>query len=96
MVKYFPLRFYYKKYFSNNNGQNLDLQSFNKDITLIKRILRSVPWKITCLMESLIIKNYLFRYGIVLPIVVGIRINDKLEAHAWYDLNKKYEFQRIL
>jgi len=84
MVRYIPLRYYFDKYLSKMQKDSIDLQHFNYDICLIKRIIRFIPWKITCLMESLIVKNYLFKYEVYLPISVGVDNSKEIKAHAWY------------
>jgi len=42
-----------------------------------------LPWRVTCLIESLAIKEYLEVYGINLPIKLGIITSGGIRAHAW-------------
>jgi hypothetical protein len=93
-VKYVPIRYYYKRYFQENNHQTINLQPYTDEIGLIKRILKNIPWKNTCLVESLTIKSYFFKYGLDLPISIGIKVTNDLSAHAWYmDENKQGFFK---
>lgn len=96
MVKYIPLRYYYNKYFVLDCDNTLDLRIFTKEINLVNRVLRNIPWQISCLMESLIIKDYLLKYKFKLPIFIGLRMTPGLEAHAWYCSKKQMGFQNLL
>lgn len=93
IVRYIPLRYYYNKYFSYQQYHSVDLKHYHKDIYLIRSVIKHVPWQITCLMESLIVKRYLLiKYRIIIPISIGIKMADELLAHAWYGINLDHSF----
>ncbi|MBN1181836.1 MAG: lasso peptide biosynthesis B2 protein [Bacteroidales bacterium] len=73
-----------------------ELQDYIGDILLIKSTIRYFPWKITCLMESLIVKTYLSKYGFVLPITLGVITAENFRAHAWYCDTEKYGFNEFI
>lgn len=95
MVRFIPLRYYHKKYLSGEQSHIVDLQFYRENIYLIKRILRNVPWHVSCLIESLIIKDYICKNGILLPISLGVRITKGFEAHAWCFGGKENGFVKI-
>lgn len=82
-VKIVPLKYYYSNYFTDGKIQRSEMQSFSKEVSLIKKVLRSVPFSVTCLMESMVVKLYLKHININIPIFLGIQNNDEFRAHAW-------------
>ena len=89
LVRFMPLRYYYDKYIAGNEdlcGKNM--QPFRDQIVLYKRLMLLIPWKVTCLMESLAFHVYFKQKGIQVPIYVGVKPGTQLEAHAWnFSLN---------
>jgi hypothetical protein len=90
-----PLRFYYKTYFSNTKSHIPDKQLFHKYLSLYIRVFRLLPFKLTCLAESMVLYELLKRHGILNPIRIGIRMGDNLEAHAWNDHQLATDFKII-
>lgn len=83
LVLHIPLRFYFDKFFSDKSLNSTITEPFYEKISLIKRIGQQLPWKITCLMESMSIKYYLRRYNINVPIHICVFSQDTFRAHAW-------------
>lgn len=84
IVELVPLRFYYRSYFENIENRNIGkLQPYNRELGLIKRLGIKLPWKIKCIVESLVIKNYMKRLGVDIPISLGVSLNKGFYAHAW-------------
>lgn len=83
IVKLFPLRFYYERFFSQSRCETIDLQPFKHQIDLIKLASIYLPFNITCLMQSMAIKLYLEKYNVLAPICLGIKNKQTLSAHAW-------------
>ena len=95
LVQHFPLRYYHRRYFSNNHSLLTDLHPYIKNIRLVKRVIKNLPWQITCLMESMIAKDYLLKHGLFLPISIGVRNSKDFEAHAWYSKSTEKDFIKI-
>lgn len=84
LVRFIPLRSYYGKYIAGNGdsvGNNM--QPFTDQIVLYKRLMLLIPWKVTCLMESLAFHIYFKQRGIQIPIFIGVKPGNQMEAHAW-------------
>ena len=96
LVNFIPLRYYYRRYFGQQNDEFQDLQPFKAELSLIRRVNRNWPWHISCLMHSLTVKEFLKRKGILVNIAIGIKKSNGLQAHAWYLNNTSNGFQRIV
>ncbi|MDF1573607.1 MAG: lasso peptide biosynthesis B2 protein [Bacteroidales bacterium] len=97
MVNFIPLRHYYSKYFTTTQQMHQDLQLYKRKICLVKKILNHLPWKVSCLTESLIVKRYIYKqFGVDLIISVGISKSSELKAHAWYGKTVTNEFVNIV
>ena len=90
-----PLRLYYKAYFTDTKSHIPDRQLFHKYLSLYNRVIRLLPFKLTCLAESMVLYELLKRHGILNPIRIGIRIEDNLKAHAWNDHQHVTDFKII-
>jgi len=93
MVRYIPLKYYYSRFICTQNDKCLDLQPFREHICLINRVMKAVPWDVTCLMESLVIQSYFKRYFIHVPIYIGVKTGNELKAHSWYSESKRFSYQ---
>lgn len=84
LVRFMPLRFYYARFIAGN-GESMDrnMQPFTDQIVLYKRLMLLIPWKVTCLMESLSFHIYFKQKGVQIPIYVGVKHGNQLKAHAW-------------
>lgn len=96
ILKFFPLNRYFYKYFETNGYNTADIQSYIKDIRLIKKIGRYLPGKYSCLKESIALHLYLRRKNIYAPIILGIKKNRNIFAHSWLDPNEKNDFNRLI
>lgn len=84
IVELVPLRYYYKFYLENIEYRNIGkLQPYNRELGLIKKLGVKLPWKIKCIVESLVIKNYMKRLGVEIPISLGVSLEEGFNAHAW-------------
>ena len=84
LVRFIPLRFYYRSYISGNgNSMDRNMQPFIDHIVLYKRLLLLIPWKVTCLMESLAFHIYFKQKGILIPVYIGVKTGNQMEAHSW-------------
>lgn len=84
LVNCVPLKYYFNRYFGNKYPEDQgDLQPFVKEIGYLIRIGMLLPWQVTCLIESLAIKEYFRIYGINLNIKLGVITSEGIHAHAW-------------
>lgn len=85
LVNCIPLKYYFIRYFGNKCAkQQVDLQPYRKEMGRIIQIGIQLPWQVTCLIESLAIKEYLSAYGVYLYIRLGVIKSREIQAHAWY------------
>jgi len=77
------MKYYFNKYCFGPFLEKDELQPYYYEISLIKKMGKYFPLKITCLMESMVIQDYLRKYNIVAPITLGINKSDDIKAHAW-------------
>ena len=82
-VTYLPLKNYFSNYCFGPFLEKDELQPYNFEISLIKRLGKHFPLKITCLMESMVIQDYLRQYNLIAPISLGINKFEDVKAHAW-------------
>jgi len=84
LVKFIPLKYYYNRYIAENSTENSkNMQPFSDQIVLYKKVMLLIPWKVTCLIESMSFHIYFKQYGIQIPIFIGVKAGDQMEAHAW-------------
>ena len=84
LVKFIPLRDYYSRYIAgNSNESSRNMQPFGDQIVLYKKVMLLIPWKVTCLIESMSFHIYFKRAGIQIPIFIGVKAGNQMEAHAW-------------
>ncbi len=84
LVRFIPLRFYYKEYIAGNSQKHSrKMQPFGDQIRLYKKVMLLTPWKVTCLVESLSFCIYFRQNGIQIPLYIGVKTGNKMEAHAW-------------
>ena len=82
VVQYLPLKYYYSRFIKKSDVLVKDLQPYYSELRLIHRMKLIVPWKVTCLMESLIIQSYFKRYNYGIPILLGVHTRATIQAHA--------------
>ena len=85
LVRCYPLRKYYHKYFQHDNIKPFDFVPYRKDLSLIKKVIKHMPGKHTCLKESIIVHLYFKRKGLNIPLYLGVNTENEFLAHAWYD-----------
>lgn len=96
LVQLLPLRFYYSKYLEGKGHHaTADMQLYSEKIRLIKRVVKHVPWKVTCLMESLAFHIYFKQSGIEVPVTIGLKTGVNMKAHAWNFCQLDREFAVI-
>ena len=84
LVKWVPLRFYYHKYFrSLEQETDMPMQPYSNEIRHFYKLIRLVPWKVTCLTESLAFSIFFNRRGHRIPLFLGVKLGQEMEAHAW-------------
>ncbi len=57
------------------------MQLYKNEISLIRRIRRGIPWKTSCLVNSLVTKEYFKTMCVDVPIFVGVSL-EMFFAHA--------------
>lgn len=85
LIKCYPLKKYYSKYYQNEDKELVNLKSYKNDIKLIHKVIMQLPGKQTCLIESIVVHLFFRRNGNNIPIYMGVRTKDDFLAHAWYD-----------
>ena len=84
-VRYYPLRKYYHKYFAHDVAEPFDFVPYREDLILIKKVIKHMPGKHTCLKESIVVFLHFQRKGLNIPLYLGVNTENEFQAHAWYD-----------
>jgi len=87
LIKCYPLRKYYHRYFQHDNIQPFDFLPYKDDLKLILKVIKHMPGKHTCLKESIIVHLSFKRKGLNIPLYLGVSTEEEFLAHAWYDQN---------
>lgn len=96
LVKFVPLRYYYKHYLEGHTNQQLNyMQLFGDQIRQYRRVMQLFPGKITCLMESMAFHIYFKQQGVQVPIFIGLKTGENMEAHAWNFCNYTLDYSVI-
>jgi len=85
LVRCYPLRKYYHKFFLHDSRKPFDFAPYRKDLSLIKKVIKHMPGKHTCLKESIIVHLCFKRKGLNIPLYLGVNTENEFLAHAWYD-----------
>jgi hypothetical protein len=64
------------------------MQPYLNDLSDIFKIQKLIPWHVSCLVQSMVISSHFNKYGIHLPVKLGVSIENEFKAHAWC-----FEFQ---
>jgi len=96
IVFFFPLSRYYDKYFDFNSNQNSLLQLYQSDIRHIKKILNLLPINTTCLIECMVMQNYFRKFGVYIPINIGVSKESFLKAHAWIESKDSPGYEKLI
>jgi len=85
LVRFIPLRYYYWKYLINSNMDSSfeSKQPIQRHYRQFHKVTRLLPWKVTCIIESIAFHLYCKSINIFTPIHIGLKNDGKLSAHAW-------------
>jgi len=95
IVRFIPLRHYYDKFFSIHDSSAFEMQPYSKEICIMHKIMKVLPWKVTCLMESMVIKLYFRLKRMDVPIYIGVETKPILKAHSWYITSERNKFSEF-
>jgi hypothetical protein len=95
LVRCYPLAKYYHKYFQHGDSKPFDFTPFRNELKLIKKVIRHMPGKNTCLKESLTVFLYFQRKGYHIPLYLGVSTQNEFMAHAWYDQDNSKGFDAL-
>jgi len=85
LIRFYPLRKYYHNYFMHDIKEPFDFMPYKNELALIKRVIRHLPGKHTCLKESIIVHLRFKNKGLYIPLYLGVSTEKEFLAHAWYD-----------
>lgn len=85
LIRMYPLRKYYKRYFQHDHAEPFDFEPYRKDLQLIRKVIKYLPGKHTCLKECIIVHSFFRRKGLNIPLYLGVNTEHEFLAHAWYD-----------
>lgn len=94
-VTFVSMKHYYKLYCFGRIRNKADLQPYRQEIRLIKKVGQILPIRITCLMESMAIQEYLKQYDLLTPISLGVRRTEGISAHAWISQSSAGDYNSI-
>ena len=95
LVRWYPLRKYYKKYFVHKNVEPFDFGPYRKELTLIKKVIKHLPGKHTCLKESIIVHLFFKKRGPAIPLYLGVSTQNEFLAHAWYEPEGSHGYKQV-
>src|SRR5210317_1347483 len=55
LIRFYPLKKYYHRYFQHDNMKPFDFQPYNDELKLIQKVIKRMPGKHTCLKESIVV-----------------------------------------
>ena len=95
LIRFYPLRNYYHKYFEHDNKKPFDFGPYKNDLTLVKKVIKHMPGKQTCLKESLIVHLLFKKKGLNVPLYLGVSTEKEFLAHAWYDQVSSNNYNQV-
>ena len=95
LVRWYPLKKYYHKYFEHDITEPFDFAPYRNDLTLVKKVIKHMPGKHTCLKESLIVHLLFKKKGLNVPLYLGVSTEKEFLAHAWYDQESSNNFNQV-
>jgi hypothetical protein len=95
LIRCYPLKKYYHKYFLHDNIKPFDFAPYRNELSLIKKVIKYMPGKHTCLKESIIVHLHFKKKGLHIPLYLGVSTEDEFLAHAWYDQNCSNGYNRL-
>ncbi len=85
LIRCYPLSKYYNKYFRHDHTEPFDFTCCMKELNLVRKVIKQMPGKKSCLKESIIVHRYFKRKGWYVPLYLGVNTEKEFLAHAWYD-----------
>jgi hypothetical protein len=85
LVRFYPLKKYYHKYFANDVTKPFDFAPYREDLILVKKVIKHLPGKHTCLKESIVVFLHFRKKGLTIPLYLGVNTENEFLAHAWYE-----------
>ena len=95
LIRCYPLKKYYHKYFQHDNSEPFDFEPYKNDLALVNKVIKYMPGKHTCLKESIIVHLYFKRKGLYIPLYLGVSTENEFLAHAWYDPVKSNGYNQV-
>ena len=95
LIRCYPLRKYYHRYFMHDNSKPFDFLPYKDELKLIQKVIKHMPGKHTCLKESIIVHLSFKRKGLNIPLYLGVSTEKELLAHAWYDQNSSTGYSQL-
>lgn len=95
VIRVYPLRKYYHKYFQHGNMKPFDFRPYENELKLIQKVIKHMPGKRTCLKESLTVFLFFKSKGFHIPLYLGVSTKNEFQAHAWYDQNSSKGFDAL-
>jgi len=95
LIRFYPLRKYYNKYFRNDNNELFDFIPYRNELNLIQKVIKHMPGKHTCLKESIVVHLSFKRKGLNVPIYLGVSTENEFLAHAWYDQKSSKGYSQL-
>lgn len=95
LVRRQPLKKYYHKYFVHDNREPFSFEPYSKDLALIKKVIKHMPGKNSCLKESIIVHLYFKQKGLNVPLYLGVNTENEFLAHAWYDQENSNGYNKV-
>lgn len=92
-VRLVPLRKYYLDYFADSNHKFM--QPNQSDIGIVYKMLKKLPFDLSCLEEAMLVKLYLKKLGADMYIYLGVKTDDDLKAHAWFLPTNSQGYRKI-
>jgi len=96
IVNFFPLKSYFIKYFETDSTTRIDLQPFQYEMGYIRKILNLLPINTTCLIECMVMQNYFRKFGVYIPINIGVSKESFLKAHAWIESKDSPGYEKLI
>lgn len=95
LIRCYPLKRYYGKYFLHNQKEPFDFSPYRKDLKLIRKVIQHLPGKHSCLIESLVVFLFFQRKGLHIPLYLGVSTKNEFQAHAWYEKHDSNGFAAL-
>ena len=95
LIRYYPLKKYYNKYFLHDSKEFFDFMPYIDELKLIQKVIKHMPGKHTCLKESIIVHLSFKKKGLYIPLYLGVNTEKEFLAHAWYDQNSSMGYSQL-